>query len=84
MIVASLIVELNQWIDAQGGVEAAAETLGESRRTVASWYYAERAPSLKAAAKIVERSGYALDFNGIFGPIAKRLFGFTGRPNDLG
>jgi hypothetical protein len=69
-------VELNEWIDAQGGVDEAAKTLGESRRAVASWYYAERAPKLKSAVNIIEKSGYLLDFNGILKPIARSLLGF--------
>lgn len=69
-------MDLNDWIDAQGGVDAAAEILGESRRAVASWYYAERAPKLKSAVNMIEKSEYVLDFKGIFEPIAKVLFGF--------
>lgn len=68
-------MELNEWIDLQGGVEKAAEVLGETKRVVSSWYYAERAPGLKSAVNIVRKSEHAVDFNGIYWPIAKRLLG---------
>lgn len=68
-------MELNTWIDKQGGIADAAKTLGESPRTVRSWYYAERAPVLASAAKIIRHSDYAVDFNGIYWPIAERMFG---------
>lgn len=69
-------MDLIEWINSQGGVEEAAIVLGESRRAVASWYYGERAPKLKSAVNIIEKSGYVLDFNNIFEPIAKVLHGF--------
>lgn len=69
-------MELNEWIDQQGGVAEAAEILGETKRTVSSWYYAERAPGLKSAVNIVRKSEHAVDFNSIYWPIAKRLLGF--------
>lgn len=68
-------MDFNAWVDLQGGIEAAAELLGEKPRAVASWYYGERAPGLKAAANIVSKSGRAVDFNGIYWPLAKKLFG---------
>lgn len=68
-------MELNDWINAQGGVEGAAELLGETPRSVSSWYYAERAPTLAAAVNIVRKSEFQLDFNGIYWPIARRLLG---------
>jgi len=68
-------VELNDWIDEQGGVPEAAEKLGESKRAVASWYYAERAPGLKSAVNIVRKSEHRVDFNGIYWPIARKLLG---------
>ena len=71
-----LPVELSDWIDQQGGYAAAAEKLGESPRAVRSWYYAERAPGLAAAAKIIKVSDYLVDFNGIYWPLALRILGF--------
>ena len=71
-----LPVELNDWIDQQGGYAAAAEKLDESPRAVRSWYYAERAPGLASAVNIIKRSDYAVDFNGIYWPIALRIMGF--------
>lgn len=68
-------VELNDWIDEKGGVTEAAVLLGESKRAVSSWYYAERAPGLKAAVNIVRKSEHRVDFNGIYWPIARTLFG---------
>lgn len=68
-------MDFNAWVDKQGGIEAAAEVLGEKPRAVASWYYGERAPGLKAAANIVRKAEHAVDFNGIYWPLAKKLFG---------
>lgn len=76
VILRSLIVDLNEWIDSKGGVAGAAEILGESPRAVASWYYAERAPKLKSVVNIIEKSGYQIDFNGVFEPMARAMFGF--------
>lgn len=75
VITVSRTVELNEWIDGQGGVPAAAEALDVSARAVASWYYAERAPGLAAAVNIVVKSGHQVDFNGIYGPMARRMYG---------
>ena len=69
-------MELNDWIDKQGGYAAAAEKLGESPRAVRSWYYAERAPGLPSAVNIIKCSDYAVDFNGIYWPLALRILGF--------
>lgn len=76
VICRSLKVKLNEWITEQGGVRAAAEKLGESPAAVRSWYYAERAPKLQTAIKIIEISERRVDFNDIYGPIANVLHGF--------
>lgn len=76
VIYRSLKVKLNEWITEQGGVRAAAEKLGESPAAVRSWYYAERAPKLQTAIKIIEASERRVDFNDIYGPIATVLHGF--------
>lgn len=71
-------MKFNDWVTEQGGVAAAAVTLGETFAAVRSWYYAERAPKLQTAIKIIEASEGRVDFNGIYGPIAKRLHSFKG------
>ncbi|MBF8694926.1 hypothetical protein [Pseudomonas fulva] len=71
-------MNFNDWVSEQGGVAAASEALGETFAAVRSWYYAERAPKLQAAIKIVEASQGRVDFNGIYEPIAKRLHSFKG------
>lgn len=68
-------MDFNAWVDQQGGTDEAAEILSEKPRAVASWYYGERAPGLKASTNIVRKSGNAVDFNGIYWPLAKKLFG---------
>lgn len=65
-------MNLNDWIDEQGGYEKAAEKLGESKRTVASWYRFERAPSFRASLNIFRITKELVDFNGIFMPFAER------------
>ncbi len=64
-------MELNQWVDEVGGIESAAAILKEKPRTVYSWYRMERPPRLVSAMNIVIRSRYLVDFNGIYGPLAK-------------
>lgn len=68
------IVDLRAWIDSLPGddpVTAAAEVLGEKRRTVRSWIYCERAPSFPSAKNIVLKSNLAVDFNGIYTPFMR-------------
>lgn len=65
-------MNLNDWIDEQGGYEKAAATLGESKRTVASWYRFERAPSFTSALNILQTTRELVDFNGIYMPFADR------------
>lgn len=55
-----------EWVDDIGGPPAAAARLGESLRTVQSWYYLQRAPHARAARNIVTVSGGAVDYNAIF------------------
>lgn len=69
-------MNFNDWVAEQGGIQAAAVKLGESPHAVRSWYYAERQPKLQAAIKIVEASEFRVDFNGIYAPIAARIYGF--------
>lgn len=52
-----------------GGVNKAAEILGEKPRTVRSWFYAEKPPRFEAAAKIVSLT--PLDFNALYNPFLK-------------
>lgn len=69
-------VELNPWIDSLSTSDApaaAAELLGEKRRTVDSWRRFERVPSFKAALNIVKKSGGRVDFNGIYNPFWRAL-----------
>lgn len=68
-------MELKDWITEVGGVEAAAALLEENERTVYSWFRLERAPSLKAACKIVRTSKWKVDFNGIYQPLCVCLHG---------
>lgn len=65
-------MKLNDWIDEQGGYEEAADKLGESKRTVASWYRFERAPSFRASLNIFRTTKELVDFNGIYMPFAAR------------
>jgi hypothetical protein len=67
----ALTVNLNDWIDEQGGYAAAAEKLGEAVRTVASWYRFERAPSFSASANIFRETKGLVDFNGIYMPFVE-------------
>lgn len=66
-------VNLNDWIDEQGGYAKAAVILGEAPRTVASWYRFERAPSFTAALNICRTTAELVDFNGIYRPFAERV-----------
>lgn len=69
-------MELNPWINSLSSADplgAAAERLGEKRRTVYSWVRFERAPSFKAAMNIVKESGGAVDFNGIYCPFMRAV-----------
>jgi hypothetical protein len=64
-------VDFPNWVDSVGGVEKAAEVLKESPRAVYSWYRLERAPRLASALNIVLRTKGTVDYNGIYGPVAK-------------
>lgn len=66
-------MKFNQWVDDQGGIEAAADFLKEKPRTVYSWYRFEKPPRFTAALNIVIRTHGRVDFNGIYGPLAQRL-----------
>lgn len=57
-----------------GGVQKAAQLLGEKQGTVYSWRRLDRAPSLRSACKIVRISGGKCDHNGIFTPFCERHF----------
>lgn len=59
---------LNDWIDQVGGPTPAGKLLGDNPRTVLSWYRFDRAPSLRTAGRIVERTAGAVDYNGIYSP----------------
>lgn len=52
---------------------AAADRLGEKRRTVDSWRRFENAPSFKSALNIVRVSGGVVDFNGIYNPFVAAI-----------
>lgn len=78
-------MELNRWIESVGGAGQAgklsrvaactvAGLLGEKTRTVQSWYRHERLPCFSAAANILLKSKGAVDWNGIYGPYARKLF----------
>lgn len=76
-------MELNAWIDSKApgthpgkapgkdGARAVAVMLQENPRTVYSWYCQERAPCFRSAMKIVQASCGAVDYNGIFEPLAR-------------
>lgn len=64
-------MELNDWIDKKGGLDAAAVLLGENPRTVRSWYRFDRVPLIENALNIVVRTKGEVDYNGIYGPIAR-------------
>ncbi|MCO7217096.1 hypothetical protein [Halomonas sp. OfavH-34-E] len=64
-------MEFRQWVDEAGGIDEAAALLKEKPRTVYSWYRLEKTPRLEAALNIVIRSRHRVDFNGIYGPLAK-------------
>lgn len=59
-------MDFKNWVQQQGGVDYVAKKLDEKPRTVRSWMYQERAPSAKAAVKIVSLS--PLDFNALYSP----------------
>ncbi len=61
-------MDLSRWIDDVGGMDVAATLLGEKYRTVRSWYYLDRAPTAKAAGRIVKAAAGKLDYNGIYAP----------------
>jgi len=64
-------VELYAWIDNVGGIDAAAQLLQEKPRTVYSWYRQEKAPRLVSAINIVAKTQGLVDYNGIYGPMAR-------------
>jgi len=64
-------VEFTEWVDEVGGVDAAAELLGQKYRTVRSWYYLSRAPSARAAGQICVVSGGRVNYNGIYTPFVE-------------
>ena len=68
-------MELNAWIDELGGPETAAGLLKEKPRTVYSWYRFQKAPRIESALNIVLRTKGRVDYNGIYGPIAKSRVG---------
>lgn len=55
------------------GDEAAAELFGAKVRTVQSWRRRERYPRPEQARQIVEATGGAVDFAGIFAGEAERI-----------
>lgn len=61
-------MDLSRWIDDVGGMDVAAALLGEKYRTVRSWYYLDRAPTAKAAGRIVKVAAGKVDYNGIYAP----------------
>ncbi|MEQ5770030.1 hypothetical protein NFH98_20880 [Halomonas sp. H33-56] len=63
-------MELNDWID-EFGLEGAAALLKEKPRTVYSWYRFQKAPRLASALNIVVRTRGRVDYNGIYGPLAR-------------
>ncbi|NKF30437.1 hypothetical protein HER21_28625 [Pseudomonas sp. BGM005] len=77
-------MELNQWIESVGGLEATgrlslaalgvvASLLDEKPRTVLSWYRKERKPSFEAGVKILSKSQGRVDWNGIYHPYVADL-----------
>ncbi|EGR2744194.1 hypothetical protein ACYVMD_004595 [Vibrio parahaemolyticus] len=64
-------MDFPKWVDSVGSVEKAAEILKESPRAVYSWYRLERAPRLASALNIVAKTNGLVDYNGIYGPVAK-------------
>lgn len=73
-------MELNDWIDEVGSIDGAAEILKERPRTVYSWYRMDRVPTLAAALNIVVKTRNVVDYNGIYGPIAKARITPKGEP----
>lgn len=70
-------MEFNAWIDSKAkgkaGVRQVAGLLGENPRTVYAWYRGERFPGFTSARNIVRVSGGAVDYNGIYAPLARAL-----------
>lgn len=64
--------DLIAWIGTAKRVPAVAEQLNENPRTVMSWFRKQRAPSLRAATKIIVATQGALDYNAIFGPFGPK------------
>lgn len=67
-------VEFHKWVKAVGGIISAAKILKENPRTVRAWVHSERPPAFSSAVNIVIRSKNAVDFNGIYQPIARKKF----------
>jgi hypothetical protein len=59
-------MDFKDWVKGVGGVNNAAQILGEKPRTVRSWFYSEKPPRFEAAVKIVSRT--PLDFNALYNP----------------
>lgn len=68
-------MEFNAWVDSVDGVEEAAGILKEKPRTVYSWYRMEKSPRLLSAMNIVAKTKGVVDYNGIYGPLAKTRVG---------
>lgn len=88
-------MELNAWIEAKAGTQpgqraslkaigAVARLLRENPRTVYAWYRRERAPSFPSAVNIVIASRGEVDYNGIFGPLARPTVTVAGGCNAVG
>ncbi|MCY1464141.1 hypothetical protein D9M71_821290 [compost metagenome] len=62
-------MEFQDWMNSLSETDApaaAAEKLGEKRRTVLSWVRFERVPSFSSAMNIVRVSEGLVDFNGVY------------------
>lgn len=66
-------VNFSEWVDDVGGVNKAADILGEKYSTVRSWYCLSRAPCARAAGRIIRITAGRLDYNGIYSPYVAAL-----------
>jgi transcriptional regulator with XRE-family HTH domain len=61
-------MELKDYIQKRGE-ESLAKELGVSIDTIRSWRYGARQPSVNQAKKLIKLTGYALDWENIYGKV---------------
>ena len=64
-------MKLKEYIEKRGEAPLAKE-LGVSIDTVKSWRYGNRQPSISKAKELIRMTGYALDWESIFGSVEEK------------